>query len=94
MSSSANGSDGRIGTVQVLRPYGDYGAVAYTEKKVIESGKIKVSYVPMLREIVKFFQTGVSPVAEEETPGDVRFHGRRAEEQGTRRQARQVKALD
>lgn len=60
-------SDGRLGTVQVLRPYGDYGAVAYTEKKVIESGKIKSSYVPMLKEIVKFFQTGVSPVSEEET---------------------------
>jgi len=60
-------SDGRVGTVQVLRPYGDFGAVAYTEKKVIESGKIKVSYVPMLKEIVKFFQTGVSPVNEDET---------------------------
>ena len=60
-------SDGRIGSVQVLRPYGDYGAIAYTEKKVIESGKIKVSYVPMLKEIVKFFQTGVPPVNEDET---------------------------
>jgi hypothetical protein len=60
-------SDGRIGTIQVLRPYGDYGAIAYAEKKTIESGKIKVSYVPMLREIVKFFQTGVPPVSEEET---------------------------
>jgi hypothetical protein len=60
-------SDGRIGSVQVLRPYGDYGAVAFAEKKVIESGKIKVSYVPMLKEIVKFFQTGVPPVNEDET---------------------------
>ena len=60
-------SDGRVGTVQVLRPDGDFGAIAYTEKKVVESGKIKVSYVPMLKEIVKFFQTGVSPVNEEET---------------------------
>lgn len=60
-------SDGRVGTIQVLRPYGDFGAVAYTEKKVIESGKIKVSYVPMLKEIVKFFQTGVPPVNEDET---------------------------
>jgi len=60
-------SDGRVGTVQVLRPYGDFGAVAYTEKKVIESGKIKVGYVPMLKEIIKFFQTGVSPVNEDET---------------------------
>jgi hypothetical protein len=60
-------SDGRIGSVQVLRPYGDYGAVAFAEKKVTESGKIKVSYVPMLKEIVKFFQTGVPPVNEDET---------------------------
>lgn len=59
--------DGRVGTVQVLRPYGEFAAVAYTEKKTIESGKIKVSYVPMLKEIVKFFQTGVAPVNEEET---------------------------
>jgi len=59
--------DGRIGTVQVLRPYGDFGATAYTEKKVLESGKIKVSYVPMLKAIVKFFQTGESPVNEAET---------------------------
>jgi hypothetical protein len=60
-------SDGRVGTVQVLRPYGDYGAIAYGEKKTTESGKIKVSYVPMLKEIVKFFQTGVAPVSEAET---------------------------
>lgn len=60
-------SDGRLGTVQVLRPYGGYGAIAYTEKSVVESGKINVSYVPMVREIVKFFQTGVVPVDNAET---------------------------
>lgn len=59
--------DGRVGTVQVLRPYGGYGAIVYNEKTAVEAGKMKVSYVPMLTEIVKFFQTGVSPVAEEET---------------------------
>lgn len=59
--------DGRLGTVQVLRPYGDYGAIAFAEKKVTESGKIKVGYVPMLREIIKFFQTGVVPVNNEDT---------------------------
>lgn len=59
--------DGRLGTVQVLRPYGDYGVVTFAEKKVTESGKIKVSYVPMLREIIKFFQTGDVPVNNEET---------------------------
>ncbi|MFN0105008.1 MAG: Gfo/Idh/MocA family protein [Bryobacteraceae bacterium] len=59
--------NGGVGTVHVLRPYGEFGVTAYTEKKIVESGKIKSSYVPMLKEIVKFFQTGVSPVDEEET---------------------------
>ena len=59
--------DGRVGTVQVLRPYGGYGAIVFTEKTATDAGKIRSSYVPMLKEIVKFFQTGVPPVPEEET---------------------------
>jgi hypothetical protein len=60
--------DGRIGTVRALRPYGDFGAVAFTEKEIRQSPpKPKFSYVPMLREVVKFFQTGVVPVPNEET---------------------------
>lgn len=60
--------DGRMGTVRTTRPYGDYGAVVFRPKSVEQSPlKPKSSYVPMLREIVKFFQTGVMPVSNEET---------------------------
>ena len=60
--------DGRIGTVRATRPYGDYGAVVYRPKAVVQSPpKARSSYVPMLKEIVKFFQTGVVPVPNEET---------------------------
>ncbi len=60
--------DGRMGTVRTTRPYGDYGAVVFRPKSVEQSPlKPKSSYVPMLREIVKFFQTGVVPVSNEET---------------------------
>ncbi|MBK5292512.1 MAG: Gfo/Idh/MocA family oxidoreductase [Acidobacteriia bacterium] len=60
--------DGRIGTVRATRPYGDYGAVVFRPKSVEQSPlKPKSSYVPMLREIIKFFQTGVVPVPNEET---------------------------
>ena len=59
--------DGRVGTVLALRPYGDFGALVHSEKKTLATGTIKSDYTPMLREIVKFFQTGVAPVSEEET---------------------------
>ena len=60
--------DGRMGTVRTTRPYGDYGAVVFRPKSVEQSPlKPKSSYVPMLRGIVKFFQTGVVPVSNEET---------------------------
>jgi hypothetical protein len=61
-------SDGRVGTVQTLRPYGDYGAVVFREKTTVRSPeKAKVNYVPMLREIAKFFETKVPPVPNSET---------------------------
>jgi len=60
--------DGRIGTVRATRPYGDYGAVVFRPKAVVQSPpKARSSYTPMLKEIVKFFQTGVVPVPNEET---------------------------
>jgi hypothetical protein len=60
--------DGRIGVTRATRPYGDYGAVVFREKAVVQSPpKFRSSYVPMLREIVKFFQTGKPPVPNEET---------------------------
>jgi hypothetical protein len=60
--------DGRVGTVQTLRPYGDYGALVFREKTTVRTPeKLKVNYTPMLREIVKFFETKVPPVPNEVT---------------------------
>ncbi|MBM3726068.1 MAG: Gfo/Idh/MocA family oxidoreductase [Acidobacteria bacterium] len=60
--------DGKIGTVRALRPYGGYGAVVFHPKKAVQSpANASFSYVPLLKEIVKFFQTGVVPVSNEET---------------------------
>jgi hypothetical protein len=55
--------DGRLGTVRTMKPYGDYGAAVFYEKKVGQSpANAKFSYVPLVRNIVKFFQTGDVPV--------------------------------
>ena len=62
--------DGRIGTVRAIRPYSDYGAVVYRAKEVVEShpkAAEAADYRPLVVEIVKFFQTGKPPVANEET---------------------------
>lgn len=60
--------DGRLGTVHALRPYGGYGAAAFLPKEIVQSPpKAQHSYTPLLREIVKFFRTGVPPVPNEET---------------------------
>jgi len=60
--------NGKIGTVRALRPKGDYGAVVFQSKAVVQSPeKMGFSYLPLLTEIVKFFQTGKPPVPNEET---------------------------
>jgi hypothetical protein len=60
--------DGRIGTVRVMRPYSDYGAVVFRPKQVVASRPQDAgSYRPLLVEIVKFFQTGTPPVGNAET---------------------------
>jgi hypothetical protein len=60
--------DGRIGSVQTLRPSGGYGAVVFRAKGVVQSPpKPTAGYGPLIREIVKFFQTKVPPVPNEET---------------------------
>ncbi|MDP2998145.1 MAG: Gfo/Idh/MocA family oxidoreductase [Bryobacterales bacterium] len=60
--------DGRLGTVHALRPYGPYGAVVFRGKDArMPPAKAASDYVPMLREIVKFFETGKPPVPNEET---------------------------
>ena len=60
--------DGRIGTVRSLRPYGHYGAVVFRKDTVVQSpADPKMGYEPLVREIVKFFQTKTPPVSNEET---------------------------
>ena len=60
--------DGRIGTVRTLRPSGGYGAIVYRPKQILQSpAKVNVDYVPLVRQIVAFFQTGKPPVSNEET---------------------------
>ncbi len=62
--------DGRIGTVRAIRPYSDYGAVAYRAKEVVEShpkAAAAADYRPLVVEIVKFFETGKPPVPNAET---------------------------
>jgi hypothetical protein len=62
---------GRIGTVQTLRPYGDYGAVVHRKnpkgQKSEASQKVDGGYAPLVVEIVKFFETGKTPVSNAET---------------------------
>ncbi|HVX65613.1 MAG TPA: Gfo/Idh/MocA family oxidoreductase [Bryobacteraceae bacterium] len=59
---------GRIGSVRTLRPYSDFGAVAFRAKEIVQSSpKDKNDYSGLLREIAQFFQTGKPPVAVEET---------------------------
>lgn len=60
--------DGKIGSVRALRPYGEYGAVVFRPKGIVQSpAKPKAGYAPLLVEIVKFFQTGIIPVPNDET---------------------------
>jgi hypothetical protein len=60
--------DGRTGVVRASRPYGGYGAVAFRGNKVLQSPPDpKFSYALMLKEVVKFFQTGKPPVPNEVT---------------------------
>lgn len=58
----------RLGTVRTLRPYGDFGAIAFRGGKASATPlPIKSDYGPLVREVIKFFQTGKAPVPPEET---------------------------
>ena len=60
--------DGRLGTVRALRPYGTYGAVVFRKEGVQQSpSKPHTDYEGLVREIVKFFETGKPPVANADT---------------------------
>jgi predicted dehydrogenase len=59
--------DGRIGTFRGTRTgEHEYGGTVFGEKGVVRVGPYS-GYEALLREIAKFFKTGVSPVSEEET---------------------------
>lgn len=62
--------DGRTGTVRGIRDGArSYGAIVFGSKSVVSSGPPPKGsdYGGLVREIVKFFQTGVPPVSPEET---------------------------
>lgn len=60
--------DGRLGTVHLQRPYGKYGGVVYLKDKGLNAKPdIQFSYVPLVREIVKFMETKTPPVPNGET---------------------------
>jgi hypothetical protein len=60
--------DGKIGVLRLIRPYSSYGAVVSSKDEVRTNEKdLYTGYRPLLVEIIKFFQTGKSPVPEQET---------------------------
>ena len=61
--------DGRIGTMRgLIQGRQDYGAVVFGMKAVLATPvPMKSDYRGLVAEIVKFFQTGVPPVAPDET---------------------------
>jgi hypothetical protein len=60
--------DGRIGTVRVQRPDSGYGAIAFRPKQVVQTHeKMQAGYGPLLKEVVRFFETKIPPVPNEET---------------------------
>jgi hypothetical protein len=61
-------ANGKMGTVRTLRPYGEYGAVVFRPKAIVQSRpKAGHTYQQLLVEIVKFFETKQPPVPNEET---------------------------
>jgi hypothetical protein len=62
--------DGRIGTMRALRPSSEYGAVIFRKNAKGHDSEVK-AVTPLPRaldeELVKFFQTGVPPVPNEDT---------------------------
>jgi predicted dehydrogenase len=61
-------ADGRVGTLHGLR-HGStpHKVIVFGSKAVAEQKPGGTSYAPLVKEIMKFFQTGVAPVSPEET---------------------------
>ncbi len=60
--------DGKIGVLRLIRPYSSYGATVFSAKEVHTNEKdLYTGYRSLVVEILKFFNTGVSPVPQQET---------------------------
>ncbi len=59
-------SGGRIGTLHALKHGGAHKVVVFGSKGIAEQ-KGSGDYAPLVREIMRFFQTGVAPVSPEES---------------------------
>jgi predicted dehydrogenase len=59
-------SGGRVGTLHALKQGGPHRVVVFGSKGIAEQ-KGSGDYAPLVREIMKFFQTGVAPVSAEES---------------------------
>jgi hypothetical protein len=58
---------GKVGTLRGIRHGSDpYRVMVFGSKKVLDE-QLAGGYTPFLRQVVKFFQTGVAPVSAEET---------------------------
>ena len=60
-------SGGRVGTLHALRKGPTPHKVIVFGSKTVAEQKGSGDYAPLVREIVKFFQTGIAPVSAEET---------------------------
>lgn len=60
-------SDGRVGTLHGIRNGSTPHKVIVFGKKAVAEQKTGGDYAPLVREIIKFFQTGVAPVSPDET---------------------------
>lgn len=62
---------GRIGSVRAMRPYSKYGAIAFKKGPKAQTAEIlddpNGGYIPLVDEIVKFFNTRNPPVPNSET---------------------------
>ncbi len=60
--------DGRVAAIRLARPYSGYGAVAFAGKEIRQPQKdLYTGYRGLVEQIVRFFQTRVPPVPEQET---------------------------
>ena len=67
---SCRWKDGRIGTMRALRPYAEYGVVTFhKEAKAQKAAAVEPqhSYTPLIKDFVKFFESRVPPVSNDET---------------------------